>query len=58
MKHGVRFGTFFCHQLLQANPLLETERKLFVHFFTEPGKLSRTVSDLARRVDSIALANK
>ncbi len=45
-------------QALQANPLLETERKLFVYFFTEPHKLNQTFSDLARRIDSMALANQ
>lgn len=44
--------------MLQANPLLETERKLFISFFTEPGKFSQIVSDLAKRVDSVALANE
>ena len=35
---------------------METERKLFVYFFTEPSKLSQVVAELARRVDAIATA--
>ena len=45
-------------QVLQADALLQTEKMLFVHFFTEPDRSSRIVSDLAKRVDSIALANQ
>ena len=43
-------------QILQAHPLMETERKLFVYFFTDPSKLSQVVAELARRVDAIATA--
>ena len=44
-------------QILQANPLMETERKLFVYFFTNPGKLRQVVSELAHRIDALATAN-
>ena len=43
-------------QVLQANPLMETERKLFVYFFTNPGKLRQVVSELAHRIDALATA--
>ena len=43
-------------QILQANPLMETERKLFVFFFTNPGKLRQAVSELAHRIDALATA--
>ena len=43
-------------QVLQANPLMKTERKLFVYFFTEPSKLSQVVAEPARRADAIATA--
>ena len=43
-------------QILQANPLMETERKLFVFFFTNPGKLRQAVSELAQRIDALATA--
>ena len=46
-----------CVQILQANPLMETERKLFVYFFTNPGKLRQVVSELAHRIDTLATAN-
>ena len=49
---------FSALQVLQADALLQTEKILFVYFFTEPDKLGQIVSDLARRVDSIALANQ
>ena len=46
-----------CVQILQANPLMETERKLFVYFFTNPSKLRQVVSELAHRIDALATAN-
>lgn len=49
---------FVALQVVQANALLQTEKLLFVYFFTEPNRLSQIVSDLAKRVDSIALANQ
>ena len=45
-------------QILQANPLMETERKLFVYFFTNPVKLGQVVGELARRIDALATAEK
>ena len=36
---------------------METERKLFVYFFTNPGKLRQVVSELAHRIDALATAN-
>lgn len=45
-------------KMLQANSLLQRERDLFVYFFTSPDRLSSIVSDLAKRVDSVALAKK
>ena len=53
--HSTNFIIFF--QILQANPLMETERKLFVYFFTNPGKLRQVVSELAHRIDALATAN-
>ena len=46
-----------CVQILQANPLMETERKLFVYFFMNPGKLRQVVSQIAYRIDALATAN-
>ena len=43
-------------QILQANPLMETERKVFVFFFTNPSKLRQAVSELAHRIDALATA--
>ena len=45
-------------QILQANPLMETERKLFVYFFTNPVKLGQVVGELARRIDALSTAQK
>ena len=39
-------------QILQTNQLLETERKLFVYFFTTPGKLRQTVSKPCKGIDT------
>ena len=36
---------------------METERKLFVYFFTNPVKLRQVVSELAHRIDALAMAN-
>ena len=45
-------------QILQANPLMEIERKLFVYFFTNHVKLGQVVGELSRRVDALAAAEK
>ena len=52
----LRHGNNPCAQVLKANPLMEVERNLFVHFFTAPDKLSRIVGELAQRVDALATA--
>ncbi len=46
-----------CMQLLKADPLLESEKKLFIHFFTNPSQLGQVLGNLAKRIDSITLAS-
>ena len=50
-------GSLLVLQILQANQLMETERKLFVYFFTNPGRLKQVVSKLAHRIDTLAAAS-
>jgi len=43
--------------MLKADSLLDTERRLFVHFFCNPAQLNNVLGDLAKRIDSIALTS-
>ena len=43
-------------QILAANPLLVTERNLFVYFFTDPPRLAEAMAELRKKVDALALA--
>ena len=47
----------FLPQALKSSPLLETERSLFVMFFTDPQQLSRVMADLTQKVDALAIAH-
>lgn len=39
---------------LQADPSLLDERKLFIHFFSDPSRLQLVIAELSRKVDVLS----
>lgn len=43
-------------KVIDSSPLLQKEREIFIHFFTNPPALAQMMAELARKVDAMATA--